>query len=136
MFLIILTIATIFQSFITTVPLVLIILLFMTIITFDKKIFLYALIFGLILDLFLLRDVGISSIYFLIFIFLIRAYSNKYEIKTPYFIVISSFLGSLFYLLILKDPYSILESLIISFFALLFFILSNFLKKKYLVNRF
>lgn len=92
--------ALIFESSLTTLPLVFIVLLCLTVIFRKNFIFGFAFLFGLLIDLISFKTLGISSIYFLIFLFLVLIYQSKFEITTNSFVVVASFLGSFLYLLL------------------------------------
>lgn len=97
---ILLTLALLLETTLTTIPLVLISLLCLTVIYKEDILFLFGFIFGFFLDLILFNTVGLSSLFFVVFLFLVLLYQRKFEIKTVSFVLISSFLGSLGYLLI------------------------------------
>lgn len=99
-FLISLFIAILLESTITTLPLVLLIILFLAIMNRKNEVFVVAFFAGLLLDVLSLGRVGFSSLYFTIFVFLIFLYQRRFEIETLNFVVIFSFLGSFFYLLL------------------------------------
>ena len=94
-----LVLALIIESSLSTIPLVLLVLLSATVISKNNFVFFLAFIFGVLLDLMTLKTVGTSSIFFEIFVFLILLYQSKFEITTNNFIIVASFLGSICYLL-------------------------------------
>ena len=100
-----LTIAVILQGAITPLPLVLLCLLYVTIIMRQGiPVFFLAFVTGLLLDTFALRPIGETSIFFLLFTFLVLLYQRKYEINSYQFVLVASFLGSLLYLSIFNYP--------------------------------
>ena len=120
---IILILALILESTVTTLPLILISLLCFMVISKDNSLFIAAFIFGLLLDLALFKTPGLSSICLVIFLFLVLLYQNKFEIATNSFILVASFLGSLGFLLVLHYNNLVLfESIVSSLLALLLFI--------------
>src|SRR5579859_116016 len=95
-----LIIATFLEGTVTTLPLVLICLLCLTIFFRNLYLFIAAFFVGILLDAFALRELGETSIFFLLLIFLILLYQRKYEINSYPFVLIASFVGSLLYLLL------------------------------------
>ncbi len=110
-----------FFSGITTIPFSIGLLAVSTVIFKKSWVFFLALGLGLFLDLIAIRPLGYTSLILTIFVFLIRLYERKFETKTIIFAFISTFLGSLIYLLIFNYQQIFLQSLINSLFAILFF---------------
>lgn len=123
------------ESSITTLPLVFLTLLCFAVLTRKEWIFVIAFIAGLALDALSFRALGQSSLYFILYIFLVFLYEKKFEISTKYFIFIASFLGSFGFLIIFSYNNLVLQSLISSIIGVLIFsIFSRFHKnveKKY-----
>jgi len=123
------------ESSITTLPLVFLTLLCFAVLTRKDWIFVIAFIAGLALDVLSFRLLGQSSLYFILYIFLVFLYERKFEISTKYFIFIASFLGSFGFLIIFSYNNVVLQSLISSIIGVLIFsIFSRFHKnveKKY-----
>ncbi len=123
------------EASVTTLPLVFLTLLCLAVLIRKEWIFALAFLTGIILDTFSFRTIGVSSIYFLAFIFLVFLYQKKFEIATRYFIFASSFLGSLGFSIIFSYQNAVLQSIISSLIGVLIFsILSRFHKnveKKY-----
>ncbi len=116
-----------------SVPLSFIALLLLTIYKRDSFVFFPAFFSGIFLDVLLLRPIGATSLYFLIFCFLILLYQRKYEIRSYPFVIVSSFIGSYFYLLILNGSAALGLSIISSIVALSLFLgfsTSSFRSKK------
>lgn len=121
-FLIILLILSILlESSITTIPFVLSIILVLYIFYRKEWVFLTVFISGVILDILNLRNLGFSSSFFLIFLFLIFLYDRKFEIKSNYFVIFSSFFGSIVYLLIFNSQFIFLSALANTIFAYVIF---------------
>jgi len=99
---ILLSLALLLETTLFTIPLVLISLICLTVIYKEDILFLFGFIFGFFLDLILFKTVGLSSLFFVIFLFLILLYQRKFEINTAGFVLVSSFLGSLGYLLFMN----------------------------------
>lgn len=125
-----LIIAGILESSITTLPLTLLILIFAGVVTRSNNIFGLAFLSGLALDLLSFRTIGLSSIYFVSFIFVIFLYQKKFEIETLYFIVIFSFLGSLGFLILIGTSNFFIQSVFSALLSSLsFFVLGIFNRK-------
>jgi len=123
------------ESSVTTLPLVFLTVLCLAVLTSKEWIFVIAFIAGVLLDALFFRALGQSSLYFILYIFLVFLYERKFEISTKYFIFIASFLGSFGFLIIFSYNNLILQSLMSSIIGVLIFsILSRFHKnveKKY-----
>lgn len=123
------------ESSVTTLPLVFLTLLCLAVLTSKEWIFVIAFIAGVLLDALSFRTLGQSSLYFILYIFLVFLYERKFEISTKYFIFIASFLGSFGFLIIFSYNNPVLQSLMSSIIGVLIFsILSRFHKnveKKY-----
>lgn len=119
-FVILLGFSVLLESSLTTAPLVLSFLIALYLLKREVWIFPLAFFTGVILDSLLLRPFGQTSLFFVMFILLIEIYERKFEIKTFPFVFMSSFLGSLAYLIIFGG--NIFPNVLISaFLAYLFF---------------
>lgn len=116
----ILILTTILEA-ITTIPLVLIALLCLTVIFEKTWIFAVAFFMGLILDLFQLRGLGQTSLYFIIFLIVVLLYEKKFEIKTKPFVFLSTFAGAFFYLLFFGYDYVFIQALVSAVIEVLLF---------------
>jgi cell shape-determining protein MreD len=115
------------ESSVTTLPLVFLTLLCLAVLIRKEWIFAVAFLAGLVLDVFSFRLPGQSSLYFIVYIFLVFLYQRKFEIATKYFIFAASFFGSLIFLIIFSYNNLFLQSLISSIIGVLIFaILSKF----------
>lgn len=121
MIIIILTLLVAVTSGITTIPFFLGLLVVCTVVFRKSWVFFWALGLGLFLDLISIRVLGYTGLMLTIFVFLIRLYEKKFETQTLTFVFISTFLGSLVYLQIFGYQQILLQSLINSLFAVLFF---------------
>jgi hypothetical protein len=88
------------EGTVTAIPLVLVGLICLTIFNRNLFMFFLAFIIGIFLDIFAVRTVGETSIFFLFMVLLIFLYQRKYEINSYPFVLIGSFAGSLIYLVI------------------------------------
>jgi cell shape-determining protein MreD len=89
--------AVLFQGSVTTIPLSLIFLVVLFCIYQNELIFLAAFVSGIFLDILLVQPIGETSIFFILFLFLIFLYQRKFEIASYYFIFLSLFLGTIVY---------------------------------------
>ncbi len=121
--LILLFFSIILEGTITALPLVLICLICMTIVLRDSFIFLLAFFAGILLDAFALRTLGGTSIFLLVIVFLILLYQRKYEIITYPFVLISSFVGALLYLIIFGYSGALILALVSTAIAVLLFMI-------------
>ena len=124
---ILLSTALLLEITLTTIPLVLISLICLTIIYKEEVLFVLAFIFGVFLDLALFRTIGLSSLFFVIFLFLILIYQRKFEIKTVSFLLVATVLGNFIYLWIFSYHNLIVLQTIAS--AIIGLIIFSFLKK-------
>ena len=120
-FLPILLLAIILEGSLTFLPLVFLVLLVLTVKKRESWIFSAAFFAGIILDVFYLKTVGTTSIFFLSFLFLLLLYQRKFEIATYPFLAVSSFLGSFIFMIILGINAPFMEALVSSFIGLLMF---------------
>lgn len=113
--------AILIEGVFTSVPLVLVTLFIFGITNIDKKLLLAAFLSGVILDTITLQMVGISSLYFCIFLFIVQLYQKKFELYTFPFVFGAIFLGSFFYLLLLGYSSAFLVALTSSVISLIVF---------------
>lgn len=99
----------------------LICLLLLTIFLKDKKswVFGFAFISGLIVDILLARPFGQTSLFFVTFVFIVLLYGRKFEIQSPFFILLSAFLGEILYLFLFNYNYAIQQAFISSVAAII-----------------
>jgi cell shape-determining protein MreD len=102
----------IIEGVLTTLPLTLVFLLCLTVMKRQEWIFLLAFSAGILLDVFLLRQIGITSILFISYVFLLLLYQRKYETATMPFVMIASFVGSILYLLITAQDAVLLQGVL------------------------
>ncbi len=100
--LVLLIIAVIVEGSIISIPLTLITLLCITIIRRDTSVFIVAFLAGIFLDIFALRQIGGTSIFFITFVFLILLYQRKYEIYSYPFVLAGSFIGATLFLSVFR----------------------------------
>ncbi|MEK7534705.1 MAG: hypothetical protein AAB600_05270 [Patescibacteria group bacterium] len=120
-FFLLITFAILFEATITSIPIVLDVLLVFYILKRKSGIFITAFILGIILDVFMVRTLGLTSIFFIAFIFVVFLYERKFEIVTYPFVFFASFLGSLISLLLFGYNYLIQQAIVSSLFAVVLF---------------
>lgn len=113
--------ALILQSWILTLPLVLLVLIPIAVIYRNYYAFALAFIFGILLDILSFKTIGVTSIFFCVFIFLIFMYERKFEINTSYFVIFASFLGSFAFIIFYGYSNLILETLVSTIIGLILF---------------
>lgn len=131
---ILLFLAVFLEGIFSTLPLTLDVLLISYVVkrqSLDESglfsVFVLAFLLGVVLDIFSLRLLGLSSLFFIIFLFLIILYERKFEVETVPFIMFSSFLGSIFFLIIFGYKYVFLQAIVNSLVTVLLFkIVVNF----------
>lgn len=137
LFLPLLVFGVLLESSVTSMPLLFNILLVWFILSKDLPagrqatgIFFLAFIFGMVLDTLLVQKVGISSLYSIVAIFIVVLYEKKFEIQTPAFVFLSSFLGSVGYLLITSQQYIMQQAILSALLSTVVFYRIYSLQKK------
>lgn len=127
-----LLIALILEAGLTTIPLILIVLNSLVVIDKKTNMFLPALLFGALLDILTFRTLGIAPIFLTLFLFLVLLYQRKFEIETPSFVLISTFIGAVAFLFVYQfNNLILIQSAISSIIALFIFtIFEKFYKKE------
>lgn len=92
-------------------PFVLVLLL--NLVIFHQRAWILPLSFflGLILDILLMQKIGLSSLFFTLFLSLIFIYRKKFEIQTPEFVIVAGFISSLFYGMLIGQKHIFLGAL-------------------------
>ena len=83
------------QAVFSSLPFGLIVLFVLLVIKKDPYIFVAAFIFGILLDIFLLRIIGSTAVFYMAFLFFVNLYEKKIESENVFFVVVFTFLGSL-----------------------------------------
>lgn len=86
------------EGLFTTLPLFLISILIFHLLKKGMIVYLVAFSGGILLDIFSVRTIGQSSLFFVFFLFFISLYERKFEVMTFPFVIAFSFLGSLAFL--------------------------------------
>lgn len=116
-----LIVASLMEAMFFRIPLVLIALLLLFVLYRETWLFVAALLSGLLLDLLLLQTVGLTSIVFILFLFVVFLYEKKFEIASQVFIGIAIFLGSLVLFLVYAEGIHVLSALSASALAILLY---------------
>lgn len=127
MILILLFLAIILEGSFFSFPFVFLFLFFLSLRYNKSWIFTLAFVCGILLDAITLRNIGSTSIFFLVFLFAVFQYGRKFEIESVAFTVISSFLGSFVYLSLFGDSFVLQKAL---FTCVIAFSLSYFFLKE------
>src|SRR3989344_3834439 len=112
-------------SALTTIPVIVSMILCFTVVSKSSKIFILAILGGLLIDIFFLRTLGSTSLFLVIFTFMIFLYQRRFEIQTYAFVFMGTFLGSIIYLKIFGYDQILLQSLVSSLLALFLFRVFN-----------
>ena len=113
---------TLLETTITTIPLILIVVLIMAVVSKKSWIFSVAFAEGIFLDLLSFDVIGKTSVFFTFFLLILLLYDKKFEIRTVHFVLISSLLGSLFYLILFNYQNSIMQTISSSVIAVILFL--------------
>lgn len=106
-----------FEATVTTLPLVLVILLCIAIFYQKMWVFPLGLLSGLLLDSLSFRIPGETSLFFLVFLYIIFLYEKKFEIQSLPFVIFTSGIGALGFLIIFHFSFIIQQTIIITLFA-------------------
>lgn len=117
----VLGIAIVLEGTVTSLPLVLIALILIAVHLKTSDVFFLAFLAGIILDLFLVRQVGESSVFFLLVLFCIFLYERKYEIESTIFVTFASMLSALIYLIIFPSPFRLVQIATVTLLAVVIF---------------
>ena len=123
-------IALILEGSLTSLPLVLLSLLLFRVIMKGNNGFLLAFLAGIILDVFLLRPLGQTSVYFLVVLFIIGMYEKKFEVNSLPFLALATFVTAYLYLIIFPAPASIIQAVSITFLAGFLYVILRLKKPK------
>ncbi len=124
--------AVFLESSITTLPLVLSIILFSSVVLRKNEVFLLSFISGLFLDILAFTTIGLSSLYLVLFVFVIFLYEKKFEIETLYFVGLFSFLGSAGYLFLIGSKGGLIQASVMTLITALSFLIFKISNKAHL----
>ncbi len=120
-FVILILILAFLQASVTTLPLVLLFFLNAAVITKKTWVFPAAFLAGAVLDILLLNPLGKTSLFLVIFLFIILLYDKKFDIQTFPFIFLASFMGSFVYFIAFQISNVFAQALISTAIAALSF---------------
>ena len=123
LFLPLLIIALLLEGTVISLPLVLVCLLCLTIWKREGFIFPIAFVAGFFLDILRLQTPGLSSLFFVTFVFLIFLYQRKYEINSYPFVIFGAFFGALGFALVFGKENIFGQALISSVVASILFMI-------------
>lgn len=104
--------AFLLEGTLTTLPLIIdILLLYYVFYKEEFMVFLVSFIAGIFLDSISVRIIGLSSLFFVIFLFVVMLYQKKFEITTWPFVAFSSFLGGFVFLIVFGYQNVLVQSL-------------------------
>ncbi len=125
-----LVIAVFLEASFITLPITFISLLFIAVMTQKEEVFALAFFSGIFLDILTFHPIGLSSVYFLLFLLTVFLYRSKFEIKTLGFFALFGFIGSLGYLLINGSDYILPVSVAATLLGLISFQTFKFYSNK------
>jgi hypothetical protein len=118
---ILLILSIMLEGTITMLPLTFVCLLCFTIFRRDASVLPLAFFAGLFIDIFRVQQIGETSLFYICYLFLILLYKKKYEIYSIPFVMLSTFFGAFFYLLLFQNPNALILSLVSAGIAVVLF---------------
>lgn len=125
-----LAVSILLESSLMTIPITLLIILFASIYFRKISMFFLAFFAGLFLDILAFKNIGWSSFYFMILVFVIFLYQKKFEVENSHFVLALSFISSFGYLFLMGSNHVILGSLLSCIFTTISFMAYNISNKK------
>jgi len=125
----VLVLFSVFLESYSTLPFSIILLTFLSTRISKNWLILVAFILGFLLDMFLLRKLGSTSIFLIIFSFITVSYQSKFEADTSAFVIFFTFLGSFAYLLYNGESNIFLISIVTSAISFLIYKISKRFQK-------
>jgi hypothetical protein len=116
---------------VSSLPLLLVLFLCALIVRRVWWIFPLAVLSGILLDVMQLRNLGETSLFFVVFLLLISLYERKYETNSLVFVGVSSFFGSLVYLVLFGYHAVVLQSIISCLLAAVLFLCLHIWESKH-----
>jgi cell shape-determining protein MreD len=123
-------IALIVESSVSSLPLVALFLIIITVWCKSTHILFLAFLSGIILDILLVRNIGVTSMFFLVMIAGMVLYQKKYELRSPFFVIPFSMIASMLYVVIFPVPQPILHVIFSTILAAILFVISSLLIQK------
>jgi|WetSurMetagenome_2_1015567.scaffolds.fasta_scaffold581908_2 cell shape-determining protein MreD len=119
--------ALLLESTVIHLPLILILLLILFVNNKSYNVFILAFFLGLLLDIMTVQRLGTSSLFFLVFLFLVYLYDRKYRIKTLPFVSIAAGIAAFLYTWIITNNISLIGILISTIISAATFLLYKIL---------
>src|SRR5579864_2263059 len=114
--------ALFFEATILQLPFVLFILCFLAVVYRSEWVFPVALLSGLVLDALLFRPLGLSSLFFLLFLFLVFLYEKKLELRSIWFVGMICGFGTICYVLFFGYSFLIMQIILSICLSVLLFL--------------
>jgi len=130
-----LLLAIFLESTLIQLPLTLIVLLLFLIRLGRSWILIFALFAGILLDTLFLRPVGQSSIFFVLFLFLVLLYEQKYELRTAIFTCLMACIGAGLYLILFGSTLFFLQIAASVFLGVALFYISSRMELLWSMNK-
>ncbi len=118
------------QASIFTTPLALALIISDTFINRKVSVILLAFVSGLVFDIFSVRQLGLTSLFFVACSFLIFLYSDKFETRNPTFVALFAFISSAIFMLYFHLPNFFWGAALSSLVSVAFFFISEVNIKK------
>ena len=110
-----------FEITLINTPIVLIFLLCLLVIRKERWVFAIGFVSGILLDILLVRQIGVTALFIITTLFLVMLYQRKFEIATYYFVTIAAFLIAFVYAVLLQIGHPLFHATASSILAILFF---------------
>lgn len=120
-FIIAIVLSVFIESTLIQIPILLSVLLFLTLIYENPASLLIAFLAGVILDILMVRSIGSSSLFFLLYFFLVIQYGRKFEIKSNLSVFIFSLIGGGIYAFIFNYDNFIFQAVVTAVFSVLLY---------------
>src|SRR3990172_6013277 len=115
-------IALLLEASALSLPLTLVTIVTLSFFYNQRQVLFLAAFFGILLEILLLQTIGISTIFFLIAVFLLFLYKRKIE-DSKQVVFIINLITAVLYALIIKGTVSFFEPLTVAIFGLAFFVI-------------
>ncbi|MBI4079237.1 MAG: hypothetical protein HY429_02985 [Candidatus Levybacteria bacterium] len=134
-YVLILSFAALLEGMVTALPLLLVALILLYTIKKDTMLFSLAFIFGFLLDVANVDNIGYRSLFFTLTLFIIFSYERKFEVQTASFIFFASLIGAISYIFTFSENTNIfLPSFATATLSLVLFAIITKLDKRYFIE--
>lgn len=127
---ILLALALIVESTLVSLPLTLLFLIIVTVWRKSHHMLLLAFLSGLILDVLLVRSIGVTSIFFLVVIAVMILYQRKYELRSPFFVIPFSMAASMLFVIFFPVSQPLIHVILSTLLASVLFLGSSVIAKR------